>query len=306
MTMNKFFPLILVTSGVIFLAEGGCGPKKGEKGSKNASGEKQTQAGKKQGGDLLAEALDLLNKAIAEGNEAAAEDLIGQPTLNLLKDTVSFSPEDKGGGIQNAATADILDFEKKNGVTYARGEPDPDTGSDTIQIIEGDAVVASGPVAVSKEGGRIRIDFEQAAQQRLEKIQSDGILRQKYLDVIDAVNKVIEEGAANDLKNLITITTLNLELEVRSYSVKYKKNLSLQLMVDTWKSSGASFEITDVDIQAQTAMMKLAGDKGIIYQGKCAFITEIGKLKLDFSDILKARIEEIKAAEKASKGKKKK
>jgi homogentisate 1,2-dioxygenase len=123
--------------------------------------------------------------------------------------------------------------------------------------------------------------------------------------VIDRINAAVEKGNGLELKKLITIDTLNLELKVRSYEVKHKKNLSLQYIADSWKNDGVLFEVSEVDIDAQTAQMKLAAGDDVIYEGKVDFVTEVGQLKLDFTEILKAKLAELEESQ-GSKGKKKK
>jgi len=292
---------------ILPIATTGCGAKKGVSESKTeSSAEKENKLSTtdKNKGNKIAEMINLLNKAITDGDSVAFEKIVSKRTINIMKDIVAFSPEEKGGGIQNPGTEEILSFEKNNSVKYMKGEPDPETGTDTIKIIENETEVGMGPVEIVEKEGIMMLDFEQAVQQRLEKIQSEGILRQKFLDVVSALNKAIDEGIANELKNLLTIDTLNYELKVRSYFVKYKKNLNLQLIVDNWKSQEAHFEVKNIDIHTQTGDLKLEGKKGIIYEGKCSFKTEIGKLKLDLSEILKAKLEELEAEEKASQKKK--
>jgi hypothetical protein len=283
-----------------------CGPKKGGKGPEGPSsgGKEGASASGKTGGELK-EAVDALNAAIAQGDAKAVEALVVDDTLDLLYDVVAFSSAEEGGGVSSPGTAELVEFEKSSGVVYSYAGYDEDAGADMLQILKDDAVVGEGPVSFVEKGGKKLLDFEQAAQSRLEMIQSEGILRGKYIDVIDQINKAISDGDANTVKKLITIESLNLQLQVLSYSIKHKKNLSLQMIVDTWKNDGAVFEISDVDTKGQTAKMKLAAGDEAIYEGPCEFITEIGQLKLDFQEILKAKLSELEEGQAGAKKKKK-
>jgi hypothetical protein len=279
----------------------GCGPKPDadEPSKKHAAG------GKKTGKSKVEDAVTSLNEAIGRGDDAALEALVVDYTLELLQDTVTFAPAEKGGGISSPSAADFIEYAKQNGIEYVYKGYDEDNGAEMIEAVENGEVVAAGPVAlVEKERGPM-LDFQDVAQAQLEKVQSEGIQRGKYVDVIDRINAAVEKGNGLELKKLITIDTLNLELKVRSYEVKHKKNLSLQYIADSWKNDGVLFEVSEVDIDAQTAQMKLAAGDDVIYEGKVDFVTEVGQLKLDFTEILKAKLAELEESQ-GSKGKKKK
>lgn len=302
--MKAFAAGIMIVAGGFLLSLGGCGPKpdaQDPSGAKTEGGKK----GKKAGMSAVEEAVASLNDAIGRGDDAAVEALVVDYTLELLQDTVAFAPVEKGGGITSPSVADFVEYAKQNGIEYVYRGYDEEVEGEAIEAVENGEVVASGPVAlVDKEGGKM-LDFQDVAQGQLEKVQSEGIQRGKYVDVIDKINAAVLKGAGLELKKLITIDTLNLELKVRSYDVKHKKNLSLQFIVDSWKNDGAAFEVSEVDIEGQTAQMKLAAGEDVIYEGRVDFVTEVGQLKLDFSEILKARLAELEESQ-ASKGKKKK
>ena len=294
---------IMIIVGGALVALGGCGPKPDadEPSGKHAAGKKGLKGGKSE----VEDAVSRLNEAIGSGDVAAVEALVVDYTLELLQDTVAFSPAEKGGGISSPSVDDFVEYARQNSVEYVYKAYDEEIGAEALEARENGETVAVGPVAmVDKEGGRM-LDFQDLAQAQLEKVQSEGIQRGKYIDVIDRINAAVQKGAGLELKKLITIDTLNLELKVRSYEVKHKKNLSLQYIADSWKNDGAVFEVSDVDIAGQTAEMKLAVGEDVIYEGKVDFVTEVGQLKLDFSEILKAKLAELEESQ-GGKGKKKK
>lgn len=301
--MKAFVVGIMIIAGGMLLSLGGCGPKPDADEPSSKVGGKQGKKSKSE----VEEAVADLNEAIARVDEAAAQALVVNYTLELLQDSVAFSPVEKGGGITSPSVADYLEYAKQNGIEYVYRGYDEEIGGEALEAVENGEVVAVGPVAlVEKDGGRM-LDFQDVAQAQLEKVQSEGIQRGKYVDVIDRINATVAKGNGLELKKLITIDTLNLELKVRSYDVKHKKNLSLQFIVDSWKNDGAVFEISEVDIEGQTGQLKLAAGDQVIYEGKVVFVTEVGQLKLDFSDILKARLAELEESQggKAKKKKKK-
>jgi hypothetical protein len=281
-----------------------CGPNKGGRGPGGPSSGKDGAAASGKTGGALQDAVDALNAAIAQGDAQAVEALVVDYTLELLYDVVAFSSAEEGGGVTSPGAAELVEFEKKNGIVYSTTGFDEDAEADMLQILKDDVVVGEGSVALVDKNGKKLLDFEQAAQSRLEMIQSEGILRGKYIDVIDQINKAVAESDAVTVKKLITIESLNLQLQVMSYTIKHKKNLSLQLIVDTWKNDGAVFEVSEIDIKGQTAKMKLAAGDEVFYEGQCEFVTEIGQLKLDFQEILKGKLTELK--EEAGSAKKKK
>lgn len=305
MKIKAVFPLSIIALGVTFFILSGCGPKEGDKGPSDPSPIKAKKGGNK-GQSELDKAVERLNAAVGEGNEKEIEELVVEYTLDLLLDVVGFSPEEKGGAFSNPTTADFLDFEKRNNVEYVLAGYDEEEETEILQIVEDGTVVAEGPVSLVSKNDMKMLDFEPVAQLRLEKVQSEGILRGKYIDVIDKLNEAVSDGNTIAVKKLVTIDTLNLELKVRSYDIKHKKNLSLKLILDTWNGKGALFEVSKIDINAQTAQLKLSSGDDVIYEGQCKFITEIGKLKVDFSEILEAKLAELEEKYGSKKKKKKK
>ena len=304
MSKVKLSSVKIITAGVICCFLAACGPKKGEEAGPETPGSDKTE-GTKVADDKYLGAIDALNKAIQEGNQAEFEELIAEPTMRLLADIVAFSPAEKGG-LKNPTTVDFMDFEKQNEVTYELLEYDETAGEGIMLISAGEEEMTEGPVMIELAEGKTTIHFEELAQQRLEKIQSEGILRAKFEKVIDNINDAIGEKDGNALKENITIDSLNLELEVRAYTVKHKKNLKLQFIVDSWNKDEVLFEAEEIDTTSSTAQLTVASPDETIYEGACTFITEIGKLKLDFQDIMKAKLSELEASQPSKKKKKKK
>ena len=294
----------IITTGVMCCFLLSCGPKKVKDAGPETPGSGKTK-GAKVADDKFLGAIDALNKAIQEGNQAAFEELIAEPTMRLLSDIVAFSPEEEGG-MKNPTTVDFMDFEKNSDVTYELLEYDETAGEGRMLIRAGEEELAEGPVVIELAEGKTTIHFEELAQQRLENIQSEGILRAKHEKVIDNINDAIGEKNGQGLKDNITIDSLNLELEVLAFTVKHKKNLNLQYIVDSWNRDGVLFEISGIDTTASTGKLKVASPDETIYEGSCNFITEIGKLKLDFTEILNAKISDLEAQQPSKKKKKKK
>jgi hypothetical protein len=284
---------------------GGCGSKQGGgKEPSRAGGGKKAKKGLSGGG--LPGAVDDLNRIVSEADAEGMKAMIPEYVSDLLLEVVAFSPEDKGGGLSDPGVSDVLEFLKKNDVAFKYVEYDEEYGDDVIEITEGGEVVGAGTFSLVAEGEKTMVDFESAAQQWLEKVQSEGILRGKYIEVVENINEAVQEGDANAMKDLVIIDCLNLLLEERSYTVKYKKNLSLKLILDDWYKKGVVFEISDVDIHEDTAHLTVASENKTYYDGACHFATEIGKLKLDFSDLVEAKIAELEEEYQSQKKKRKK
>ncbi|MFH1434609.1 MAG: hypothetical protein ABIJ56_02720 [Pseudomonadota bacterium] len=303
MSESKLSTATVIATGAMCCFLLSCGPKKGEEHGPETPGSGKPK-GAKTVDDRFLGAIDALNKAIQEGNQAAFEDLIAEPTMRLLADIVAFSPAENGG-VKNPTTVDFMDFEKQNKVTYELLEYDEAAGEGKMLISSGEEDSVNGPVVIELGKGKTTIHFEELAQQRLEKIQSEGILRSKFEKVIDNINDAVGEKNGQALKENITIDSLNLELEVRAFTVKHKKNLNLQFMADSWNRDEVLFEISEIDTTASTGKLKVASPDETLYEGSCGFITEIGKLKLDFTDILKAKKSELLAQQSSKKKKKK-
>jgi len=301
---------------LVAAAASACGPKKGETKPAQTVADEAKPAGQGAGAAAatddapLAGAVARLNKAVQEEDEEAAAALLSSATVDVLKEIVTFSPEEAGGGVQAPELADCLAFEKAAGTVYALKDADEDEGTGTIVITgAGGAAIAEGTVTLVEAGGAKVLDFFDAVQARLEKIQTEVIARGKLLDVIEKVNKAIKNRNANLLKEAVHTDSLNLELKIRAFTTVNKKKLTLEGILEHWGTRNYVFAATDLDITAQTAKLTVTSttDKGekVVYQGGCAFAPEGGVLKLDMGTILKLKVNAMEEEQKEKEAKKK-
>jgi hypothetical protein len=243
----------------------------------------------------LAEHVEKLNEAIEQGDEAAAEALLEEQTAEMMVEAVSLLPEAEPLG-DEYTLADYLAWEKEQGVVYVLDDVDAEGGTGTLVGQVDGLDEFEGTVTLVEEDGETRMEFLDLAALRRDDILSEGLQRQKYIDIIDAINTAIEDMDSNVLQNKLTLDTLNEEIELLSYSTKKKSALSLKGVVRNMHNKGYVFTVEDLDVDTgDTTLTILDEDGDVVIEGPAEFKAEMGQMRLHYAPLLEARIEELEA-----------
>jgi hypothetical protein len=297
--------LTLILAAALLVA---CGPKKPPEDAAGKAGDKGTSSQTEEDQSLLATLVERLNKAIDEGNEAEAGAILEEQTRDMLVEIMMVVPEWEPAG-DDVALVDYLDWEKENGIRYELVEEDAESGTGTIMAQINELDEFEGDVSVVGEGDEAQLEFLDFASERRDEVLSQNIAREKFLVIVENINKAIEGLDAKMFQDSVTNDTINNEVKLYSYYTKKKSNLSPKGLVKMMKKEGYFFSASKINAQTGDAMLKVVdGDDNVVLEGPMKFRSEIGKMRLDYADLLQTRIDEEQAAidEKKSKKSKKK
>ncbi len=276
----------------------GCGPKPPAEEPAGGGGKDTGKTKASKDVSPLQALVDRLNAAVAEGNESEAQAILETQTADMIIEFMGFVPEWTPAGA-DYSLADFLDWEKDNGVTYElRGEQD---GSGTLVGLVDGLEEFEGPVAI--EDGKL--EFLDLASERRDDILSDGLQREKFVEIVDNVNKAISEQDASKFQVSLTNDTINAEVKLYSYFTSKKSNLTPKGLVKYMKKEGYKFSASKIDVDTGKAILTVVNGEGTeVLKGDMVFHSEIGKMRLDYVELLEAKIAEEQAKLDEKKGKK--
>jgi hypothetical protein len=283
-TIGTRLPTILTTA-LLLLA---CGPKtphpdSPDKVEDDGTGTTKTKSG---GPSKLAKLVDRLNASIQDGNEAEATAIIESDTLDMLVEAMGILPEWEPAG-EEFAIIDYLDWEKERGVTFILEDEDTENDAGTLigQINGLDEF--EGKVSLVGEGDGAQMEFYNLAGMIRDEILSKGLQREKYIAIVDNINKSIAETDTKLFQNSLTLDTLNAELKIISYETKKKSNWSIKGILQRMKNQGFKYSVSKLDVDSGEAMLKVIDSKDdVVLEGDMIFKSEVGFLKLDYLTLL--------------------
>lgn len=302
--------VIDVVCVALSLALMACGPKTPPDSPDKTDGQDGAKTTKDDGEDAgpseLAKLVERLNEAIQEGNEAEATAIIEEQTADLLVEAVSLLPEWEPAG-DEYGLVDYLDWEKQEGVTYVLEDEDPEAGTATMVAQIDGLDEFEGEVTLVEVDGETQMDFMDFAAMRRDEVLSEGLAREKFIEIVDNVNRAIEELDSNTFQNSLTLDTLNAEIELLSYSTKKKSAWSLKGVLKRMKNLGYSYSVSGLDVDTGEAKVTITDDDGeVVLEGDVVFKTEVGMMRLHYAPLVQEKIDAAKAKLDAKKKKKKK
>ncbi|MBW2263292.1 MAG: hypothetical protein JRG91_15095 [Deltaproteobacteria bacterium] len=246
--------------------------------------------------------VDRLNAAISEGSESEATVIIESQTAEMIIEFMGLVPEWEPAG-NDFSLADYLDWEKENGVSYKlRDETD---GKGTLVAIVNGLEEFEGAVTIEGEGDEARLEFFDMASDRRDDILSDGLQREKFIEIVDNINKAISEQDPSLFQVSVTNDTINAHVKLYSYFTAKKSSLTPKGLVKHMKKQGYEYTATKIDVDTGKAVLTVVeeGDKEVL-KGDMVFRSEIGKMRLDYAELLEVRLAEEQEKLDAKKGKK--
>ncbi len=251
----------------------------------------------------LSKLVERLNAAIAEGNETEAEAIIENDTAGMLVEAMGLVPENQPAG-EEFALVDFLDWEKAQGVVFVLENEKVDKGTGMLIGQVNGLDEFEGEVCVKMDGDEAKLEFYDLAGQIRDEILSKGLAREKFIEIVDNVNKAIKEENSNLLQNSLTLDTLNAEIKLLSYMTQKKSNWSLKGVVKRMKSKGFEYSVKGLDVDKGSATLIVTdGDGSEVIKGDVIFTTEVGMMRLDYKDLLQTLIDAEQAKIDKKKGK---
>jgi hypothetical protein len=286
---NKHQEITRLAVAVLAVVIAACGPKKPpEEPGKEVGSETGHEGGAST--STLEKLVDRLNSVIVQGDDAEAEKLLESQTADMLVEIISVNPECQPEG-EEPALVDYLNWEKENGIRYIVEELDDDGMSGTVTAKIEDLDEFSGKMNVVGEGENARLEFLDLAAERRDEILSQNIQREKLVEIVEKANKAISTQDGKLFQECLTNDTINAEVKLLSYFAKKKKD-------------GYGFKATKIKANTGDALLEVTdGDGNVVLKGKMKFVSEIGKMRMEYTDLLEARIDEEQAKLDAKKGK---
>jgi hypothetical protein len=299
---NKHQEITRLAVAVLAVVIAACGPKKPpEEPGKEVGSETGHEGGAST--STLEKLVDRLNSVIVQGDDAEAEKLLESQTADMLVEIISVNPECQPEG-EEPALVDYLNWEKENGIRYIVEELDDDGMSGTVTAKIEDLDEFSGKMNVVGEGENARLEFLDLAAERRDEILSQNIQREKLVEIVEKANKAISTQDGKLFQECLTNDTINAEVKLLSYFAKKKKDLSTGGLVKYMKQNGYGFKATKIKANTGDALLEVTdGDGNVVLKGKMKFVSEIGKMRMEYTDLLEARIDEEQAKLDAKKGK---
>ncbi len=231
----------------------------------------------------LQKLVDRLNAAIADGNEAEAKAILEGQTADMLVEAMGLVPELELAG-EDAALIDYLDWEKANGIVFVLENEDAAANKATLVGKKDDLAEFKGEVDVIGDGDAAQLEFLDLAAGRRDEIMSENLQREKLLEVVVALNKAIADQDEKAFQSCVTNDTINNEVKLFSFSTKKKSNWNVKTLLKKLEEDGVVFSVTGLDPDSGEGTLVLKDEDGLeIRKGDVKFVSEIGKMRLDYA-----------------------